>query len=56
MQKRHCGRKVNIIHQVNAKSTIVEKHLNDNFKLKKSIFAKNPGANFTLKISTNQRF
>ena len=27
-----------------------------NFKLKKSIFAKNPSAHFTLKISTNRRF
>ena len=34
---------------------IVKKCLDDNFKLKKSIFAKNPGALFAFKkISTNQ--
>ena len=35
---------------------IAKKRLKDIFKLKKSIFVKNPGAHFTLKISTNQRF
>ena len=29
---------------------------NDIFELKKSVFVKNPGAHFTLKISAKQRF
>ena len=33
-----------------------EEVLERNFKLKKSIFVKNLGAHFTLKISANQRF
>ena len=34
----------------------MKRHMNDIFKLKKSIFAKNPGTHFTLKISANRRF
>ena len=35
----------------------MKRWLNDIFKLKKSIFVKNPGEDFTsLKISANQRF
>ena len=41
---------------MNAQSTIMKKWLQDNFKLKKSIFAKNPIAHLTWKISTSQRF
>ena len=54
--KRNCLRELNIGHKANVQSPIVKKCLNDIFKLKNSIFVKNPGAHFTLKISTNQRF
>ena len=41
---------------MNAQSTTVWRQLYDNFKWKKSIFAKKPGKHFALKISTNQGF
>ena len=37
---------LNIYHKVNSLSTIVKECLNDIFKLKDSIFIKNPGAHF----------
>ena len=47
-----CCRKLNIGHKVNAQIRILKRSLNDIFKLKK-VFVKNPGAHFTLQISTN---
>ena len=45
---RFNERKLNIILKMSkCPSTIVKKWLNDDFKLKKSIFAKNSGAHFT---------
>ena len=55
-EKKGCRKKLNIVDKVNAQSMIVKRCLNDNPKFKKSTFAKNPGAYFTLKTSTNQRF
>ena len=43
-------------HNIKIQIKTVERHLDDIFRLKESIFMKNSGANFTLKISTNQRF
>ena len=48
MQNGNCCRKLNIGHKINVQSTIAKRYVNDIFKLKKFIFVKNPGAQFTL--------
>ena len=48
MQNGNCYRKLNVAHKINAQSTIAKRYVNDIFKLKKFIFVKNPGAQFTL--------
>ena len=51
MEKRNFCRKLNISRNMNAQSTIAMRCLKRPFEVEKLIFAENPGAHFTLKIS-----
>ena len=52
----NCCRKLNINPKVNAQSTIMKRRLKGHPKVEKiKLSSKNPGAHFSLQISTNQR-